>query len=174
MYKLRELRKTDMPIVNEWRNDSELIAQLGAPFRYINLDVDYKWFDNYMMSRNTEIRCAVVETSEESDILGLVSLTNINLDFRSADFHIMIGNRMDRGKGIGKFALEEILKHAFYNMNLNRVELSVLEGNVHAIKLYEKFGFKQEGIKRQSAYKNGEFVNMIIMALLKEEYMMNE
>jgi hypothetical protein len=48
MYKLRELRKEDILKINKWRNDSELINHLGAPFRYINLDVDYRWYDNYM------------------------------------------------------------------------------------------------------------------------------
>jgi len=38
MYKLRELRKEDIPKINKWRNDSELINHLGAPFRYINLN----------------------------------------------------------------------------------------------------------------------------------------
>lgn len=44
MYKLRELERKDLTIINSWRNDYELIEQLGAPFRYINLEVDQKWF----------------------------------------------------------------------------------------------------------------------------------
>ena len=40
MYKLRELERKDLIIINSWRNDYELIEQLGAPFRYINLEVD--------------------------------------------------------------------------------------------------------------------------------------
>ncbi len=60
MYKLRELRREDMVKINQWRNDHELIDHLGAPFRYINLDVDYKWYDNYLLNRSTTIRCAIV------------------------------------------------------------------------------------------------------------------
>ena len=47
---------------------------------------------------------------------------------------------------------------------------SVLESNNRAIALYDKLGFKKEGIKREAVYKNGEFVNMIFMAILKSEY----
>lgn len=51
MYKLRELERKDLNIINKWRNEPELISLLGAPFRYINLDVDIKWFENYMANR---------------------------------------------------------------------------------------------------------------------------
>ena len=77
MYKLRELERKDMPIVNLWGRDSELIHFLGSPFRYINSDVDDKFFDSYMSSRNNTIRCAIV--SDTSDVIkGLVTLANIN------------------------------------------------------------------------------------------------
>ena len=169
MYRLRELRKEDLQRINEWRNDYELIKYLGAPFRYINLDVDYRWYDNYLQNRSNTLRCAVVELSDEDHILGLVSLTNIDFINRSAEFHIMIGEKDNRGKGIGYFATTEILIHAFNNINLNRIELGVLESNTRAIKLYEKVGFKHEGVKRQSTYKNGELVNMVMMGIIKNE-----
>ena len=45
MYRLRELERKDIPTINRWRNNPELVALLGAPFRYINSEVDEKWFD---------------------------------------------------------------------------------------------------------------------------------
>ena len=93
MYILRELKKDDLSEINKWRNDYELISFLGAPFRYINLEVDNIWFDNYMQNRNNAIRCAIVKVSEEDNILGLVSLTGIDWINRTAEFHIMVGNK---------------------------------------------------------------------------------
>jgi diamine N-acetyltransferase len=171
MYKLRELQKEDIPTINIWRNTRELIEYLGAPYRYINIDIEYKWYENYLNTRNNTIRSAIVMEGKEDEILGLVSLTNINRINQSAVFHIMIGDQNNRQKGIGFFATIEILKHAFKDMNLNRIELSVLKSNTRAIKLYEKVGFKEEGIKRKSVYKGGEFVDMIMMAILKEEFL---
>ena len=69
MYKLRELERKDLTIINSWRNDYELIEQIGAPFRYINLEVDQKWFDFYMSNRGNQVRCAIVEENKD-DILG--------------------------------------------------------------------------------------------------------
>ena len=168
MYKLRELEKKDMSVVNSWRNDPELISSLGAPFRFINQDVDDKWFDSYMASRSTTVRCAIV-TKHDDTILGLVSITSINQLNQSGMLHIMIGEKDNRGKGMGYYAVSEMIKHAFFNLNLRRIELDVLATNIAAQKLYEKCGFVKEGIRRKAVYKNGAFVDMYIYAILREE-----
>ncbi len=167
MYSLRELRREDIPIINKWRNDPELISHLGAPFRYINEEVDMLWYDNYMKNRNSTVRLAM--TDESNVILGLASLTNIDNINRSCTAHFMIGEAVNRGKGLGTFAIKEILKHAFMNLNLNRVELSLLSTNT-VIYLYKKIGFTVEGTKRKAAFKNGSYVDVIEMAMLKEDY----
>lgn len=166
MYILREIEEKDLITINKWRNIPELISMLGAPFRYINFSVDKKWLDNYMDNRNTQVRCAIV--SEESDIiLGIVSLTNIDQLNQSAEFHIMIGNEENQGKGMGTFAVKKMVEHAFNNLNLHRIELKVLERNNIAKHVYEKCGFNKEGTMKECVYKNGQFENMDIYAILK-------
>ena len=169
MYKLRELEREDIKRINKWRNDPELIACLGAPYRFINEDVDSDWYDKYINARNSCVRCAIIDT-EKDEILGLISLININYINRCADLHIMIGGKENRGKGIGTFAVSAMVKHAFLNLNLRRIELGVLENNIVAIRLYERCGFVREGIKRESNYKNGKYENMILMSILKKDF----
>ena len=170
MYKLREITKEDMKEINKWRNDPELIACLGAPYRYINEEVDYNWFDQYMRSRNNAVRCAIVDEQEQNIILGMISLLDINYVNRSGQLHIMIGRKENRGKGMGMFAVKEMLQHAFNNLNLHRIELTALENNKVAIYIYEKCGFTIEGKKRESNYKNGKYLNTIIMSILENEW----
>lgn len=168
MYRLRELERKDIETINRWRNDPELIECLGAPFRFINADVDQRWYDQYMNSRNSCVRCAVVDESNE--ILCLVSLMSIDNVNRSAHLHIMIGGAEHRGKGIGTFAVRALISHAFNNLNLRRIELGVLTNNAAAIRLYEKTGFVREGVKRQAVYKNGKYVDLIMMGLLRTDF----
>lgn len=168
MYKLRELKREDILNINIWRANKDLIDCLGANFKFINVEVDNNWFDNYMLNRESNIRCSIL--SKNDDAIGIVSLTNIDRVNQRAVFHIMIGDTNNRGKGAGFFATNEMIKHAFLDMNLNRIELTVLETNKSAICLYEKIGFKKEGIKRNCVFKNGKFVNMILMSILKEEF----
>ncbi len=82
----------------------------------------------------------------------------------------MIGDKNNRGKGIGNFATSEILHHAFNNVNLNRIELNVLADNFKAIKLYDRIGFKREGVRRKSTFKRGQFLDMIMMSILRSEF----
>lgn len=170
MYKLRELQRADIPQINKWRNDAQLIACLGAPYRFINEDVDGAWYDDYMKSRGNCVRCAIVDSRQDGEILGLITLANINNINRSGEIHIMIGDAQNRGKGMGTFAVNAMINHAFNNLNLRRLELGVLESNSAAYKLYEKCGFVKEGVKRKANYKNGSYTDMIIMGLLKEEW----
>ena len=111
--------------------------------------------------------------NDEDVVLGLISLMDINNINRTGIIHIMIGGTDSRGRKIGTFAVTEMIKHAFYNLNLRRIELDVLENNLPAIRLYEKIGFVKEGVKRESNYKNGKYINMILMALLRDDYEQN-
>ena len=170
MYRLRELESRDLAEINAWRNDPELISNLAAPYRYINLRVDEDWFENYMRSRSANVRCAIVNDADDV-LYGLISLTGINQLNQSAELHLMIGSRENRGKGIGTFAVKEMLHHAFRNLNLHRIELECLAANETAAKLYEKCGFKKEGVKRGSVFKNGEYSDVCMYSILREEYM---
>lgn len=169
MYKLRELERKDLNVINKWRNNPELISLLGAPFRYINLDVDIKWFENYMANRGNAIRCAIISEDRE-EIIGLVSLVAIDFLNQSAEFHIMIGDTEKQNQGAGTYAVKAMLYHAFYNMNLQRIELSVLENNERAKHLYEKCGFIFEGRRRKAKYKDGKFVNLLLYSALRDDY----
>lgn len=169
MFCLRELERKDLEIINGWRNDPELIEMLGAPFRYINLDVDVRWYESYMNNRGNAVRCAIVEDGINK-IMGLVSLVSVNYMNQSAEFHIMIGNKENQGKGLGTFAVNAMLDHAFNNMNLQRIELTVLEDNERARSLYEYCGFVYEGRKRKAKYKDGRFVDMLMYSILKSEF----
>ena len=82
----------------------------------------------------------------------------------------MIGSKENQGKGIGTFAVSSIVNHAFFNLNLRRLQLEVLEHNQIAQKLYKKIGFVEEGRKRMAVFKDGQYVDEILMGLLRDEY----
>ena len=168
MYKLRELDKKDIEQINNWRKNEKLIWYLEAPYRYINLEIDNRWYENYLNNRNTTIRCAII-VEETDKIIGLITLANINNISRTAELHIMIGEEENCGKGVGSFAIKKMLKHAFFDLNLNRIELEVLTLNERAKKT--KLGFKCEGTKREACFKNGKYVNIDIMSILKDEFL---
>jgi RimJ/RimL family protein N-acetyltransferase len=165
---LREISESDLLLINQWRNDKELIDLLGNNFLFIAEEVDHAWYENYLRNRANNVRLMIVE-SEKSLPIGTVQLTNIHLINRSAEFSVMIGNKDYWSKGAGFFSTASILKHGFENLNLNRIYLTVLEYNERAIKVYERAGFIREGLLREAIFKNGKFRNLVQMSVLKSE-----
>lgn len=170
MLVMRELSRGDISTVNSWRADPELISCLGAPYRYIGLEVDEAWFDSYLASRGNTVRCAVVDDGRPEEILCLVTLAGIDWVHGVATLHIMIGGSENRGKGVGTFAVGSMLSHAFDDLGLYRVELDVLAENAPAIGLYRKMGFSLEGTKREAAFKSGRRVDVHEMAIPEREW----
>jgi len=63
-----------------------------------------------------------------------------------------------------------LVNHAFKTLNLNRVALQVYANNPRAVRSYEKVGFVHEGRKRQGMYKDGEYIDIMLMSVLRSEW----
>lgn len=162
---LRELDRSDLPVLNEWRANKDLVAQLGGNFHYVNSEVDDKWFDQYLSSRSVNIRLAICRHDTDA-FIGVVYLLNIDWLNRNAEFAIQIGEPSEQNRGVGSEATRLMLDHAFADLNLHRIYLTVLTTNQRAIAMYEKLGFQKEGIFRQAAWKEGAFRDIYTMAIL--------
>ena len=169
MFKLRELEREDLQEITKWRSVRATINCLGAPFRYIGSEIDERWFDAYLQKRSSTVRCVVIAEEKPHEPLALVTLSNINWVHRAGVFHIQVSTSSQK-KGVGTFGTEEMLRHAFLDLGLNRVELTVLKSNAQARRLYEKAGFVEEGCKRKAVFKNGHFEDMLEMGILREEW----
>lgn len=105
-----------------------------------------------------------------NELLGEVVLNEIDSCNRSANIRIGIQKNEHRGKGYGTEALIEMLRYGFNTLNLHRIHLGVYTFNPRAIHVYEKIGFKREGVERDSLYLDGEFHDMITMSILEDEF----
>jgi RimJ/RimL family protein N-acetyltransferase len=54
---------------------------------------------------------------------------------------------------------------------MNRAYVNTYEHNKRAISLFEKLGFKKEGILREAIYSSGRFQNIQVMSLLRREFL---
>lgn len=75
-----------------------------------------------------------------------------------------------QGKGLAYQAYSYFLPYLFEEYTLNKITLEVLSTNRRAINLYYKLGFITEGVKRQEVLKGTEYIDSIIMSILKNEY----
>lgn len=63
-----------------------------------------------------------------------------------------------------------VLKYAFEELNMNRIEANILEYNQASIALFEKCGFTMEGRRRKKVFKNNKYNDILEYSILKEEY----
>jgi len=103
-------------------------------------------------------------------LVGSVRLWRISEKNRSAMLTIFIGDKSRWGQGYGTEALRLILRHAFGQMRLNRVELHVFDFNARAIRSYEKAGFVREGVRRHALRRGTRYYDIVVMGILKEEF----
>lgn len=108
-------------------------------------------------------------TSEEGRRMGLVRLDEIDFINRS----IRVGGDLRssfRGQGHGQKMMELIKKYCFDYLNMNRLWLLVLETNEVALHIYKKSGFTIEGPQREAIFRDGKYMDYIMMSLLRTEY----
>ena len=70
-----------------------------------------------------------------------------------------------RGRGYGAALIEATLGEA-RRFGLVRIELTVHADNERAIALYERFGFIREGTLRDAVLIDGQYKDMILMAIV--------
>lgn len=71
------------------------------------------------------------------------------------------------GRGIGQQLMEAAIDLADNWHNIRRLELSVYADNDRAIRLYQRCGFVEEGLMKQYAFRDGEYVDALTMARIK-------
>jgi RimJ/RimL family protein N-acetyltransferase len=83
---------------------------------------------------------------------------------------IGLGDRGNWGKGFGWDAMTLLLKFAFHELNLYRVQLTVFSYNERARSLYERLGFTREGVFREHLARDGSRHDMILYGMLRSEW----
>ena len=159
----------DVETFTKWLNDFQVTDGLGRSGLMVTLNGEKEYLENVHDNDNTRYYFVIV-TLENDEMIGTISLENINYINRSAKLGIFIGEEKHRGKGIGKEAIQLILDYGFQYLNLNSIQLSVFAFNERAIACYKKCGFKEVGRLREAYYLNGKYYDKILMDILKSEF----
>ncbi len=166
LVRLAPLRRADLGTLFTWINDREAVAS-NATYRPIHEWDHEAWFDSVTRSRGIAI--FAIRTLGDDQLIGTCQLHDIDPIRRSAELQIRIGMAEYRGRGYGREALHLLIKHGFEDLNLQRIQLHVLRSNQHAAHVYERLGFQKEGVLRNAAFIEGEFVDVEIMSLLRTD-----
>ncbi len=153
----------------EWMNDWETSRFLvpGVPF-LLNLEDETDWFEQRRKDKNSMV--FAILALPERQLIGNCGLHNLDWKNRSAVFGIIIGEKTFWNKGYGTDATRTLLRFAFEQLGLNRVELEVYAFNPRAARAYEKAGFRRDGVRRAALYRDGKFHDIYLMGILREDW----
>lgn len=168
--RLRQLCLEDAEKMIEWMHDSTI----NCNFQFDAANYTLEQARNFIKKANEEYlkgsayHFAITEDGQE--YLGTISLKNIDLKNRNAEYAICLRKKA-MGKGIAYEATQEIIELAFTKLNLNRVFLNVLADNERAICLYDRCGFIYEGEWREHLHLRGRYRSLRWYGIQKEEWM---
>lgn len=167
---LRAPELEDVPLLHQWSNDPEIWSMLGGwhfPF-------SSKSTEDWVRGRNDgnltdHVFC--IDTPEEG-VIGTANIVNIDWKNKNAFHGMMIGKPSLRGKGYALDALLAIMRYAFMELGLNRLDGDMVAFNERSIRFYlEKGGWKQEGVRRNWFYRGGKYHDKIIVGVTCDDYL---
>ena len=161
---LRAIEEDDLKSLHKWSNDQETQYWLGGWHLPSSEIVMQDWLKR-ITKDNNNVRFAI--DHNELGFVGTANLVEINWKDRNATHGILLGEKEIRGKGIGVDVVTTIMKYAFEELGLQRLDTTIIEYNSASIKLYiEKCGWKKEGVRRNWYFRKNKFWDKLIVCLL--------
>ncbi|KZE69270.1 alanine acetyltransferase [Fictibacillus phosphorivorans] len=105
-------------------------------------------------------------TTGDDELIGTVNLFAV---MRGSIQSAWLGYFLDEkhnGKGYTTEAVRLIVKYAFDELKLHRVEAGVMPHNIGSIRVLEKAGFEKEGLARKNVKINGKWEDHQQMAIV--------
>ena len=168
--RLRAIEREDLPLFVTWLNDPEVRHYLTI-YGPLSQTQEMKWFEEILTHPVAE-QPLMIETLVDGTWKPLGDIGFLNLDQHScnAELGLFIGEKDFWDKGIGTKAISLMLDYGFNALNFHRIYLRVFEPNKRGIHCYEKVGFRHEGSMREAHFLDGEYVDVLFMSILREEW----
>ena len=100
---------------------------------------------------------------------GQIGFNFFDRENRRTEIGYWLGKEFE-GKGIVTRSCVAMVEYAFGELNLNRVEIKCGTGNIKSRAIPEKLGFRNEGIARQTEWLHDRFIDLVVYAMLAEEW----
>jgi len=167
---LRPAERSDLATFVRWLTDAEVSRHLSfrAPFSEA---MEEKWFEGMVERQGKSDYHFVICLINGDRPIGTAGLHGVDLENGHAEFGISIGEKSEWNRGYGTDALNAICDFGFGQLRLERIELNVFEDNARAIRSYEKAGFRHEGRLRRAQFGDGQYFDVLRMALLRDEWL---
>ena len=166
--RLRAIEEEDLARLHEWANDPELWPMLGGWHFPASMQSQKKWF--LSLETDSSNQRFAIETID-GKLIGTANLVDIDWKNNHAGHGMMLGEKEIRGKGYGTDTVMAIMRYAFDELHLERLDGGMIEYNTQSIRTYcEKCGWKEEGRRRNWYFRKGRYWDNVIVGITKDDY----
>ena len=161
----RRVERADLSKLMKWRVSEEV-----TKYMYTDPGLDLKKQEEWFAKVSDDDTIAIWVVSYNGHDFAVAHLYDINLLHKRCFWGYYIGEQSLRNKGLSKQISCNIYDHVFYKLNLNKICGEVIGYNEKVIRMAEKRGFDVEGVFKQHIFKNGQFHDVIRIALMKYKW----
>jgi len=166
---LRSVELDDAKAIFNYRSDSItnqyqgwIPKSLDDVHKFINkvsqkIDIVDTWFQ------------FVIIKNDSNEIIGDLGIHFLDSDKKQVEIGCTL-NKNYHGKGYATEALKETLDYLFNKLNKRRIIGSIDPRSIKSIELVERLGFRKEAHFKESILINGEWVDDLVYAILKDEW----
>lgn len=166
--RLRAIEQEDLELLHKWANDPEINNMIGGWHFPTSKKDQQKWFESFSVSSPNQ-RFAI--DTEELGLIGTANLVDINWKDKNAHHGMLLGDKDIRGKGYAIDTIMSIMRYAFEELGLNRLDGSIIEYNEPSYGVYvKKCGWKDEGVQREWYFRHNKFWDKKIVGVTKKDY----
>ena len=165
---LRAIEERDLEDLQKWSNDPDIQKMLGGFHMPSSMDITKRWFESL---KNNELNQRFAIDSEEYGLIGTANLVSINWKDRNAFHGMLLGNEATRGQGFGTDTVMAIMRFAFEEMGLERLDSTIIANNAPSLKMYlTRCGWKEEGRKKNWYWRGNRHIDKVIIGINREDY----
>lgn len=168
---LRPIKDEDWTTIEQWGRDRDA---LWGPFQRFQLDhiplLRQAYQKTGLITRDSGF--LLVETTQEQEIVGYVRYSQIpypDADMPYPEIGFGIPHPNAQGKGYAKEAVRLLVNYLFAGYPVERIIAFTEQENVPAQRVMESVGFHQEGVLRHSIFRDGQWRNIVIYGILRDD-----
>ncbi|MGE5560141.1 MAG: GNAT family N-acetyltransferase [Chloroflexota bacterium] len=167
---LRVGRAEDAESIFRHANHPVIAAMTGMPHPYPGVEGALHWIESTWtrLAAGAELHLAIT-LSGEDEAIGYIGLNSINRTHKSAELGYWIAEPY-WGRGLVTEAARLLVDHGFRELGLNRIYARCRDDNRRSYRVMEKLGMKLEGVMRQEAFRDGQFLDQRHYAILRQEW----
>ncbi|GAB2945738.1 GNAT family N-acetyltransferase [Hymenobacter coalescens] len=165
--RLRPFAPADAPALARHANDRGIWRNLRDRFPHPYALADAEWYVRFVHAEGGQDLHLCLEVDGEA--AGSISvLFQHDINRREAEIGYWLG-RAYWGRGLATAAVQALAAHTFAHFDVCRLYATIFEYNTASARVLEKAGFACEGRLRRSITKDGQTVDGLLYALIKEE-----